>query len=99
MTNLIRLSCFVYARLLIFYPRDLRQKFGAHMVEIFEDLLRDLPSHRAVSAFASLWRTALWELASVGIVARLQDTALIAAAASLLLSSLLAWCFFRALGA
>lgn len=99
MPTFIRLSTFAYAQLLIFYPRELRQKFGAHMVELFEDLLRELPPHRPTAAFLRLWRTALWELASVGIVSRLQETALIAAAASILLSSLLAWFFFRAVGA
>ncbi len=95
MQSLIRLSCFLYSRLLIFYPRELRQKFGTHMVEIFEDLLLELPPHRAVAAFLSLWRIALWELASVGVVSRLQNPTLIAAASSVLLSSLLAWFFFR----
>ncbi len=98
MENLIRLSCFLYSRLLIFYPRELRQKFGTHMVEIFEDLLLELPPRRAVAAYLSLWRIALWELASVGVVSRLQNTAFIAAAASILLSSLLVWSFFRAMG-
>lgn len=97
MKNLIRLSCLLYSRLLIFYPREFRQKFGAHMVETFEDLLRDLPSG-GITAFLSLWRVALWELASVGIVSRLQNTAFIAAAASVLFSSLLMWSFFRVMG-
>jgi len=98
MPNLIRLSCFLYSRLLIFYPRELRQKFGTHMVEIFEDLLLELPPRCTFAAFLSLWRIAFWELATVGVVSRLQETAYIAAAASILLSSLLMWSFFRVMG-
>lgn len=39
MGKMIKLNCWVYCRLLIFYPRELREKFGTEMVEIFEDLL------------------------------------------------------------
>ncbi len=98
MENLIRLNCFLYSRLLVFYPRELRQKFGTHMVEVFEDLLLELPPRRAAAAYLSLWRIALWELASVGVLSRLQSTAFIAAAASVLFSSLLMWSFFRVMG-
>lgn len=99
MPKLIHLSCFLYARLLVFYPRDLREKFGAHMVEIFEDMLRDLPPPRSVATFLAVWRTALWELASVGLMSRLQETFVIATAASVVLTSLLTWLFFRVLRA
>ena len=92
--DLIRASCFLYKRLLILYPRRLREQFTVQMVEVFEDSLLDLPPHRPALAFISLWRTALWELASVGIVSRLQDSFLIATAVSVLLSSLLTWFFF-----
>ena len=99
MSKLIHLSCVLYAQLLLFYPRKLRKKFGRHMVEVFEDSLYDLPSHGTAVAFASLWRTALWELASVGVMSRLEDTFVIATAASILLSSLLTWAFFWVLRA
>lgn len=94
MSSLIHVSCSLYARLLLFYPRDLRERFGAHMVEIFEDMLRDLPRQHTIAGFLGHWRTALWELASVGLMARLQNRFLIATAASVLLSSLLTWFFF-----
>jgi len=99
MPSLIRLSRFVYSRLLIFYPPEIRRNFGAEMVDLFEDLLREIPPRCKAAGIVSVWRVALCELASAGLVSRLQSTALIAAAASILLSSLLAWFFFRSVGA
>ncbi|MBS1842151.1 MAG: hypothetical protein JSS69_06095 [Acidobacteria bacterium] len=99
MTSLIQLSCFCYERMLVFYPRDLREKFGRHMVEVFEDLLRDISASGNALSFVALWRTALWEVVSVGIVARMQDTFVIATATSVLLSSLITWTFFWVLRA
>jgi hypothetical protein len=69
------------------------------MVEVFEDLLHGLPPHRTAIAFASVWRTALFELVSVGMTSRLEDTFVIATAVSLFLSSLLTWAFFWVLRA
>ena len=34
--TIVRLSRAVYAGLLIFYPTDLRRKFGAEMADVFE---------------------------------------------------------------
>jgi hypothetical protein len=49
------------------------------MVEIFEDLLCEAAAaQRGGVGIALVWRTALWELISVGLVSRLQSTAVIA---------------------
>ena len=97
MDKMIKLSCWVYCRLLIFYPRELREKFSTEMVEIFEDLLCEAAAPQR-SGIALVWRTALWELISVGLVSRLQSTAVIAGILSMIVSSLIAWEFFRAVG-
>ena len=68
------------------------------MVEVFEDLLCAVAPQRGVRGMAPIWRTALWELLSVGMVSRLQSTEVIAGILSLILSSLIAWQFFRFVG-
>jgi hypothetical protein len=95
---MIKLSCWVYCRLLIFYPRELRERFSREMVEIFEDLLCELGPQRGAMGLTLVWRTALWELIGVGLVSRLQSTAVIAGILSMIVSSLIAWEFFRAVG-
>ena len=37
----IRLSCRVYAALLLLYPSTLRRQFGDEMIEVFADQMRD----------------------------------------------------------
>jgi hypothetical protein len=98
MAKLIKFSCWIYCRLLIFYPRELRDRFSGEMVEIFEDLLWQAAPRGAAIGMAPVWRTALWELFSVGIVLRLWSTEVIAGVLSLIISSLIAWQFFRAVG-
>jgi hypothetical protein len=96
MTKAIRVSCLVYGRLLILSPRELRQKFGAEMVEVFEDLTREAVLQRGLAGMVPLWGSALWEVLSVAVPLRLCDTTVIAGALSLILSSALTLAFFRA---
>ncbi len=98
MELIIRWSGWIYGCLLIAYPRELRRRFGADMVEVFEDQLYEAAGQRGRSRIISLWRTALWELASVAIPSRLESTTVIAGAVSLLVSSAIAWVFFRSVG-
>jgi hypothetical protein len=95
---MIQLSCNVYRRLLIFYPRELRDRFSAEMVEVFEDLLWESAPRSGAFGLALVWGTAFGELFSVGVVSRLQSTEVIASILSLIVSSLIAWQFFRAVG-
>jgi hypothetical protein len=98
MAQMIRLSCWIYGRLLNFYPRELRAEFGNDMVEVFEDLLCEVTARRGISGLASVWGTSLWELMSVAMPSRLQKPTVIAGAVSLVVSSVIAWVFFRAVG-
>jgi hypothetical protein len=87
MPMIIRLSCNLYGRMLIFYPRDLRRRFGSEMVEVFADQLSAVVLEQGSIGMLSLWGTALWELLSVAAPARLQSTTLIAGTVSFLASS------------
>jgi hypothetical protein len=93
---IVRSSRVVYAGLLIFYPCDVRQKFGAEMADVFEALMRDAIVERGPAGTISLWRSALWELLTVAVPLRLASNTVIAGAISLLASALLFLVFFRA---
>jgi hypothetical protein len=51
-----------------------------------------------ISGIVSVWRTALREVASAGVLALLNSTEMIAGTLSLLVSSIIAWVFFRTVG-
>ncbi len=95
---IIRWSGWTYRCLLIAYPRELRRRFGADMIEVFEDQLYEAALQGGRSGIVSLWRTALWELASVAVPLRLESSMVIAGALSFLVSSAIAWVFFRSVG-
>jgi hypothetical protein len=94
--TIVRLSRVVYTGLLIFYPTDLRRKFGAEMADVFESAVHDANVESGPSGAASLWRSALWELLTVAVPLRLASNAVMAGAISFLASSLLFLAFFRA---
>jgi hypothetical protein len=97
MTKIIRLSRFVYGHLLIFYPRELRCRFGTEMMDVFEDLMCEVVLQRGPAGMVSLWGSALWELLSVAAPLRLCNTTVIAGALSFVASSALFLAFFRAI--
>lgn len=92
----IRISRIIYGGLLIFYPPELRRKFGKEMIDLFVTLLRDsIAEGRSVKIF-SLWESALRELLTVALPSRLASNAVIAGALSFLASTALFLFFFRA---
>ena len=95
--GVIQLSRFAYSRLLAFYPRDLRSRFEAEMIDVFEQLLRDAVVREGWAGVVALWRSALYELLTVAAPSRLQNTALMAGALSFLVTSTLFFAFFSAL--
>ena len=92
----VRLSRMLYAGLLVFYPRDLRQKFGAEMADVFEAAMCDAITEGGAAGTISLWRSALWELLTVAVPLRLASNTVRAGAISLLASSVLFLALFRA---
>lgn len=98
MPRVAPLSCLIYRRLLIFYPQEFRSRFGEEMVESFEELGRDVILRRGRLGMLSVWRTASWELLSVAVPLRLKSSPVVPALLSFVISSALAWAFFRAFG-
>ena len=92
---IVRLSRVVYTGLLIFYPRELRHKFGAEMVDVFEAMMRDTIVERGPTGTISLWGSALWELLAVAVPSLLASNAVMAGAISFLASSVLFLVFFQ----
>jgi len=93
---LIRLNRVLYTRLLIFYPADLRRKFGDEMADVFEAVLSDAVDEGGLTGVITPWGCALWELLAVAAPLRLASTTLMAGAVSVLASSVLVLAFFRA---
>jgi hypothetical protein len=98
MELMIRLSGLIYRWLLVFYPAELRCRFGADMVEVFEDLIEDAVVERGATGIVWLWSTVLCEFVTVGLPSRLSTGAVIAVTLSFAVSSVIAWVFFRAVG-
>jgi len=93
--SITRASRLAYSRLLILYPHDLRCRFGADMVEVFEDLMHEAAARSGRAGIATIWSSALWELLTVAAPSRLASNALMAGALSFLASSALFLVFFR----
>jgi hypothetical protein len=94
----VRFSVWVYRNLLLVYPRELRARFGADMIEVFEDLLCEVAQLGRPKQAAALWCTVLFELAAVAIPARLTPRVIIAGGLSFVVSSLITWVFLHAVG-
>jgi hypothetical protein len=98
MNLVVRVSAWAYRNLLLVYPRDLRDRFGVDMAEVFEDLLCEAAERGGPRGIVVLWYTILIELAAVAIPARLQPNLIIAGGLSFVLSSLITWVFLHAVG-
>jgi hypothetical protein len=93
--RIVRASRATYSGLLLFYPRDLRRRFGAEMAEVFEDSLREAVNCRSTAGMLSIWRSTLWELVIVAAPSHLASRSVMAGAMSFLASSILFLVFFR----
>ena len=96
--KLSRLQILFYRQLLFVYPRDLRARFATDMLEVFEDLLQESQAQRGPAGALAVWATAGRELLAIAMPLRLHNTRWAAAAISLLISSFIAWIFFRSVG-
>jgi hypothetical protein len=95
--KLVGLTRIAYTGLLMFYPRDLRRRFGDEMADLFEDLIRDAAARQGLRGVATAWASAFWEVLTVAAPSRLASNAAMAGALSFLASSALFLVFFRAL--
>lgn len=97
MPKMIRLSSIVYGYLLMAYSREFRLRFGVELADVFEQLVRDAVREEGFRGLGLVWRTALWEVVTLAAPSRLSSCNAIAAALSLLASSVLFLAFFRAI--
>jgi hypothetical protein len=96
-SEVVQFSRMIYFRLLVFYPRDLRARFGSEMTDVFEALLRDAAFRDGFAGVVTMWRWALWELLTVASASRLESRTLMAGGLSFLTSSALFLAFFSGL--
>ena len=91
-----RVSRTVYGGLLMFYPAELRRRFGEEMQDVFVAQVCDAAAGKKAAEVFSLWQAALWELLTVALPGRLASNGVRAGALSLLASAALFLLFFRA---
>jgi hypothetical protein len=68
--NWLRVSERVYRALLSVYPREFREIYGPHMVQVFRDLCRDEVVRAGYVGLVALWTRTLWDLLSSAFVQR-----------------------------
>ncbi len=96
MPNALRMSSYIYSLLLASYPRELRQRFGGEMTQVFADQISEAWARRGVFGVVRVWLTAGWEVISVAAPLQMRNPVLIASALSFVSSSVLFLAFFRA---
>jgi hypothetical protein len=96
MPKALRISCAAYGLLLALYPKELRQRFGEDMMQVFADQMCGEWQRRGVIGVVRVWFTSGWEVISVAAPLQLRNPVVIAAAFSLVSSSVLFLAFFRA---
>lgn len=96
MAEIVQVSCQIYSRLLIFYPREFRRRFGGEMVQLFGDLLHQALIEHDLRGMVFLWCSAIWELVTVAVPLWLYDGSVVAAALSFVVSAALFLALFRA---
>jgi hypothetical protein len=94
--RVVRASRMLYAGLIVFYPREVRGRFGIEMADVFEDLIRDAAAERGWRGIFWPWGSVLRELLTVALPLRLASNLVMAGAISFLASSVLFLVFFRA---
>jgi hypothetical protein len=68
--GLLRASERVYRVLLLVYPREFREAYGSHMVQVFRDLCRDGISRSGYAGLFAVWLRAFWDLVRTALVQR-----------------------------
>jgi hypothetical protein len=96
MSNAMRLGCSAYGLLLLLYPQDLRSRYSGEMKLVFREQLQGELMRRGASGAARVALLAVWEVVSVAAPLQLRNPTVIAAALSIVTSSILVLTFFRA---
>ncbi len=89
MENNSGLNRFVYEQLLIIYPQEFRERFGAEMADVFDEAMRDALVERGFVGATSLWLSSLWELGTTAVGSWLKNEKVMAGAAAFFVASFL----------
>ena len=73
---ILEVSCKVYERSLICYPRDLRDDFGSEMMEVFDEQVSDAYSRRGFVGILRVWFSATREIVTVALPGRFAERAI-----------------------
>lgn len=92
----IHVSLIAYSWLLYLYPRDFRSEFGAEMLEVFGEDVRDSWNSRHAAGLIEAWQFALRELITVALPLQLRSNLVVASVVSLLGTTLLYGMLFLA---
>jgi hypothetical protein len=82
--------------LLLFYPRELRDRYSGEMRRVFLEQLRDEWKRSGTAGAARAVFKAIWEVIIVAAPLQMRNPSIIAAALSFVTSSILVLTFFRA---
>jgi|SRR6185312_9770022 len=96
MTGDFRKSRLLYDVLLLAYPHDFRQRFGAEMAMTFSEQVQDEWRRNSLAGIVRVWRSALWELISLAVPLQCQRSIVVAILLSTIGSSALFLAIFRA---
>ena len=68
----IRMSCRVYATVLLLYPSTLRRQFGEEMIEVFAEQLQDACQRDGWAGGVSIWWCVVGEALRTSVSSHLQ---------------------------
>src|SRR5580658_23243 len=101
MSSVLKLSCWVYKRMLPLYAENLRYRYGDEMEQLFREQLMDA-GKEGVSGIGRIWQSAIGETISlvapgcVGTFSRWSAATLLSS--SLILFTSFGFCTFRNAG-
>src|SRR3984885_8477214 len=101
MSIVLKLSCWVYKRMLSLYADDLRYRYGDEMELLFREQLMDA-GKEGVSGIGRVWRSAVYDAVSLVGPAYIEPISLRSLAtllsASMIFLTTLSFCTFRNIG-
>ncbi|QYK51277.1 MAG: hypothetical protein KF701_01995 [Anaerolineales bacterium] len=62
-----------FAGLLLLYPRQYRQAYGAHMAQLFADCSREAAAHSSGDALLALWASTLLDVCKTALEERIKE--------------------------
>ena len=97
METSLRMSRQAYGVLLIFYPREFRQRFAGEMADVFEQQLQGAFEESGLRGMLRIWLCAIGELLFVALPAQLGQPIVVVPTLSLISNSILFLALLRQL--